>query len=72
MPKTPRTEAPPVNGRLAGRAVHPLCIDAKTGAIVTAVVFDADAGAVFIVGGDASTARPDRDSHIVHWNGVIE
>lgn len=72
MPKIPRTEAPPANGQVAGGLVHPLRIDAETGAIVTAVLFDPEAGAVFIVGAGAGAAGPDRDTQTVQWNGEIE
>jgi hypothetical protein len=50
MVKMPRTKVPPGGdvGCATGLPVHPLCIDAKTGAVVSAVYFDAETGFVFI------------------------
>jgi hypothetical protein len=70
----PRTKAAPGDdaGRSGGRIVQPLFIDAETGTIVKAVVFDVDTGAVFIIGSDASAAGPDVDSGIVNGSEASE
>lgn len=59
--KMSRTEETP-GGDVAsasGLSVHPLRIEAETGAIVSAVYFDAETGSVFIVDGAADRCRQE-------------
>ena len=54
--KMPPTKAPPRGnvGGATGLPVHSLRIDAETGAVVSAVYFDAETSSAFIVDGNAN------------------
>lgn len=63
MMKSPQTKTPLGDDRgcATGKFFHPLRIDAKTGAIVGAVVFDVETGTTSIVDDDANRCRPESE-----------